>query len=82
MENDRRDFGRRADCQCRTMTRLLAISDGLNARDLADEYLSLAGAQRILRRFALKGFVRRNRNGWVGTPLLAGCPLVPTSDSP
>jgi hypothetical protein len=64
------------------MMRLLAVSGGLSARDLADEYLSLAGAQRILRRFALKGFVRRNRNEWVGTPLLAGCPVVLTNDSP
>ena len=58
MGNERRDFGRRADCQSRTIKRLLAVDGGLSAGDLADYDLSFEAAQRILRRFALKGFVR------------------------
>ena len=82
MRNERRDYGRRAACQCRTMKRLLAVNGGgLSAADLVDEHLSLQGAQRILHRFALKFFVRRDGNRWAGTPLLGGCPIVLTYES-
>ena len=64
------------------MKRLLAVGGGVSAADLADDYLSLQGALRILRRFAFKGFVRRKRNRWVATPLLTGCPLVMTTGWP
>lgn len=56
--------------------RLLAARRGLSVEDFADDYLSFEGAQRILRRFVFKGFVRRDRNRWVATSLLMGCPLV------
>ena len=82
MGNERRDFGRRADCQRRTITRLLAVDDGLSAADLADNYLSFEGVQRILRRFAWKHLVRRDGNRWVGTRLLEGCAIVQTKGFP
>lgn len=68
--NERRDYRRRADCPCRLMKRLLAVEDGLCAADLGDHCLSLEAVQRILRRFAMKGFVRRDHNRWIATPLL------------
>ena len=64
------------------MKRLLAIEGGLSAEDLADDHVSVEAAQRILRRFAFKGFVRRERNRWVATPLLTGCPVVMTEGWP
>jgi hypothetical protein len=82
MENERRDYSRRADCLCRLVRRLLTARRGLSDNDLADDYLSFAGAQRILSRLVFKGFVRRNRNGWVATRLLTGCPLVPINGRP
>lgn len=82
MEDERRDYGRRADCLRRMMTRLLAIEGGVGAAELADDHVSFEAAQRILRRFALKGFVRRERNRWVATRLLMGCPVVMTKEWP
>ena len=69
-ENERRDYGRRADCPCRLMKRLLAVEHGLSAEELADSRMSFEVARRILRQFAMKGFVRRECDRWVATPLL------------
>jgi hypothetical protein len=74
--SERRDNRRRGECLCRTIKRLLSADHALGTDDLADDALPLAGAQRILSRFKVKGFVRRQRDRWVATPLLNGCPLV------
>lgn len=80
--NERRDNRRRGECLCRTINRLLAADRALGTDDLVDEALPAEGAQRILRRFTFKGFVRRESNRWVATPLLTGCPLVRVDASP
>ena len=72
-ENERRDYRQRAECPCRLLKSLLTVQDGLSAADLAGQRMSIEAAQRILRRFALKGFVRRDQNRWVATPLLLSC---------
>lgn len=69
-DDDRRDYRRRANCPARLMKRLLAVNDGLSVADLAEHYMPFDAAQRILRQFAMKGFVRRDHNRWLATPLL------------
>lgn len=82
MRSETRDYGRRADCLRRMVKRLLAARRGVRAADLADDHLSFEGVQRILSRFVFKGLVRRDRNRWVATPILTGCPLVPVKQLP
>ena len=76
MGHDRRDYARRADGIRRLIQRLLAVEGGVVTADLADGRVSLDGIQRIMRRFAAKSLVRLERNRWVGTPLLKGCPIT------
>lgn len=72
-ERDRRNYHRRAACPCRILRSLLAVEDGLRAADVADQRMSIEAAQRILRWFVMKGFVRRDQNRWVATSLLRSC---------
>ncbi len=82
MEDERRNGRRRVDCQRRMVKRLLAVHAGLSAADLTDGDLSFDCVQRILRRLAMKGFVRLRQSRWVATPLLIGCPVVMTNGTP
>lgn len=68
--DERRDYRRRAECPRRLMTRLLAVENGLGVADLADDRMSFEAAQRILKRFVVKGFVRHDDDRWLATPLL------------
>ena len=68
--DERRDYRRRAECPRRLMKRLLAVDNGLRAADLADDRMPFEAAQRILRRFAMKGLVRHDDDRWLATPLL------------
>ena len=81
MANQRRDYGRRADCVRRLIERLRSAEAGLRAAELAEaSALPPEAGERILKRLALQGFARHLRDQWIPTRLLVrgACQLVST----
>jgi hypothetical protein len=76
---ERRNNRQRAEYISRLIGRLRASHGGLGTAELAHEPLSPATLERILKRFALKGFVRHIQNRWWPTRLLLRrpCRVVP-----
>ena len=66
---ERRDFHRRAEMTRHALARILAGCRAISPADLSD-VIPEAAAERMLKRFAVRGLLRRCSDGWMPQPVL------------